>query len=144
MTTKKINGPVYFKNSIIINAKCKRVWEVLSQIGLWTNWQSNVTESKLTGDFKIDNTFEWKSHGVKIHSKLIRIDQGKYLIYTGKTLGMTATTTWELLTNGNQTKVIFIDSMDGFFATILKGMLNKNISKGGQKWMESLKAECER
>lgn len=51
---------------------------------------------------------------------------------------------WTLTEIDGQTKVSVDESMDGFFAKLLKKSFNKNLENGMQKWLDLLKQECEK
>lgn len=73
---KNINekAPVKCSKSILIDSDLNKVWEVLTTIDKWAQWQHDIHEPKLSGELKADATFVWKTGGVKIHSKLHTVE----------------------------------------------------------------------
>jgi uncharacterized protein YndB with AHSA1/START domain len=143
---KSINNgaPIKCRKTILINAKPEKVWAILTNIDQWTNWQTDITKSKLNGQLKPSTTFDWKSSGAKIHSTIQIIDEFKYIGWTGKTFGMLAIHNWKLTAENGQTKVEVEESMEGFLAGLFKKSFNKNLEKGMQNWISLLKIESEK
>jgi len=137
------NAPVKCSKTITINARSKRVWEVLTNINNWANWQTDISIPKLQGELKQGTTFVWKTGGVKINSTLHTVNPYKQFGWTGKTFGMFAIHNWALTENEGKTIVTVEESMEGFFAILLKKPFNKNLEKGMQRWLALLKTACE-
>jgi uncharacterized protein YndB with AHSA1/START domain len=143
---KNINthAPVKCSKSITINATSEKVWKVLTNINQWAAWQTDITKPKLNGQLKPNTTFDWKTGGAKIHSTLHTVEPFQQFGWTGTTFGMTAIHNWTLAQENGQTKVSVEESMEGFFAKLLKKSFNKNLEKGMQNWLELLKRESEK
>jgi len=138
------NAPVKCSKTITINASSEEVWNVLTKIDNWAIWQTDISNPKLNGELNPNTTFDWKSGGAKIHSTLHTVEPFKNLGWTGKTFGMFAIHNWSLTETNGQTKVSVEESMEGFFAKLLKKPFNKSLENGMQKWLELLKQECEK
>lgn len=130
--------------TIIINADSEKVWDILTNIDKWPNWQNYISKSILNGELEPGATFEWKSGWVKIHSTLHTVEPFINLGWTGKTFGLFAVHNWTLKQTNGQTRVSVDESMEGFFAKLLKGQFNKDLKKGMQNWLTLLKQECEK
>jgi hypothetical protein len=138
------NAPVKCNKSITIAASNKKVWEILTNINNWDSWQTDISNPKLNGELKPNSTFDWKSGGAKIHSKLHTVDPFKQLGWTGKTFGMFAIHNWNITEKDGKTEVNVEESLEGLFAKLLKNMLNKDLEKRMQNWLYLLKQECEK
>ena len=145
-TMKSINNnaPVICRKSILINAKPETIWALLTNIDQWTNWQTDITKSKLNGELKPDSTFEWKSGGLTINSTLRYINENKQIGWTGKTLGIYAIHNWLLTEENGQVKVEVEESMEGILASLFKSMFVKQLETGMQNWLDLLKKESEK
>jgi uncharacterized protein YndB with AHSA1/START domain len=143
---KSINNsaPVKCSKTITINANSEKVWAVLTNINNWANWQTDISNPKLNGELKPETTFDWKTGGAKIHSTLHTVEPFKNVGWTGKTFGMFAIHNWTLTETNGRTTVSVDESMEGFFAKLLKKSFNKNLEKGMQNWLDLLKKECEK
>lgn len=143
---KNINAqaPVKCSKSIKINANSKKVWSVLTNIDQWAVWQNEITKPKLNGELKPNSTFDWKTGGAKIHSTLHTVEPFTQFGWTGTTFGMVAIHNWTLTETNGQTEVSVEESMEGFFAKLLKKSFNNNLEKGMLNWLALLKKECEK
>lgn len=138
------NAPVKCSKTITINANSEKVWAIMTNINNWANWQTEISNPKLNGELKPETTFDWKTGGAKIHSTLHTVEPLKNFGWTGKTFGMFAIHNWKLTEKNGQTTVSVDESMEGFFAKILKKSFNKSLEKGMQNWLDLLKQECEK
>lgn len=143
---KSINNyaPVQCSKTITINASSEKVWTVLTNIDNWATWQTDISNPKLNGELKPETTFDWKTGGAKIHSILNTVEPFKNFGWAGKTYGMFAIHNWTLTETNGHTTVFVDESMEGFFAKLLKKSFNKNLEKGMQNWLDLLKQECEK
>lgn len=138
------NAPVKCSKTITINAKREKVWSVMTNIDNWVNWQTDISEAKLKGDLLPESTFEWKTGGAKIHSRLHTVEQCKNFGWTGKTFGVFAIHNWTLTEANGQTIVAVEESMEGLLAKLFKNSFNKTLEKGMYKWLNLLIKECEK
>jgi len=138
------NAPVKCSKTITINSNNEKVWEILTAIDNWANWQTDIKNSKLNGELKPTTTFKWKSGGANILSTLQTVEQNKKLGWTGKSLGILAIHTWTFTEQNGKTILTVDESMEGFLAGLLKKTLNKKLEIGMQKWLDLLKQECEK
>lgn len=138
------NASVKCSRTITINANSEKVWAIMTNIDNWATWQTDISKAKLNGELKPGTTFDWKTGGIKIHSTLHTVVPYKNFGWTGKTFGMFAIHNWTLTESNGQTKVSVEESMEGFFAKLLKKSFNKNLEKGMQNWLDLLKKECEK
>lgn len=138
------NAPVKCSKTIFINAPIESVWEVMSNIDKWANWQQEIANPKLNGELKPGTTFDWKTGGVKIHSTLHTVNPFKQFGWTGKTFGLFAIHNWTLSQEPGRTIVAVEESMEGLLATLFKKSFNRNLEKGMQTWLNMLKKACEK
>ena len=77
---KSINksAPVKAEKSIIINADIQKVWQTLTDINNWSDWNHNIPLSKLNGEIKIGQTFDWHTGRSKIHSEIHTYNPNHY------------------------------------------------------------------
>ena len=143
---KSINpsAPVKCSKTITINSGSEKVWSVMTNINNWSNWQTEISNPILNGQLKPETTFDWKTGGAKIHSTLHTVEPFKHFGWTGKTFGMYAIHNWALTEKDGKTTVSVDESMEGFFASLLKKSFNKNLEKGMVTWLDLLKRECEK
>jgi uncharacterized protein YndB with AHSA1/START domain len=138
------NAPVKCSKSIVINANSAKVWSIMTNIDNWATWQTDISKPKLNGELKPETTFDWKTGGAGIHSTLHTVEPNSFFGWTGKTFGMYAIHNWALTETNGQTQVSVEESMEGFFASLLKKSFNKSLENGMQTWLNLLKMECEK
>ena len=138
------NAPVKCSKTITINANSEKVWEIITNINNWSNWQTDIKDARLQGALQPNTTFVWKTGGAKVHSTLHTVDSLKQFGWTGKTYGMYAIHNWIFTETNGQTTVVVNESMEGLLAKLFKKSFNKNLEKGMQHWLDLLKKECEK
>ncbi|MBC7920618.1 MAG: SRPBCC family protein [Ferruginibacter sp.] len=137
-------APVRCSRTIVIQAPAPHVWVILTDINHWAAWQTDITQPALNGQLQPAATFGWKTGGAKIQSILHTVQPNRYFGWTGKTFGLYAIHNWTLTEGKGTTQVSVDESMEGFLATIFKKSFNKNLEKGMDRWLQLLKAECEK
>ena len=137
-------APVRCRKKIAIAASSKKVWETLTNVDHWADWQKDISRAKLSGELKPHSTFVWKSGGATIRSTLHTVEPSKKIAWTGKTLGMFAVHNWTLTEKDGETEVSVEESLEGLIARLLKSAFNKNLENGMQNWLDLLKQECEK
>jgi uncharacterized protein YndB with AHSA1/START domain len=143
---KNINtkAPVKCNTTITINASNEKVWAVLTNINNWADWQTAISKPRLNGELKPETTFDWKMSGAKIHSELHTVEPFKNFGWTGKSVGVFVIHNWTFTEINDKITVHVDESMEGFFARLLKKSFNKSLEKGLQNWLNLLKQECEK
>ena len=143
---KPINesAPVKCTKSVFIDASPERVWRVLTDIDRWSKWQTDISFSKQNGGLQAGETFTWKTGGVKISSVIHTAELNSQFGWTGKTIGVSAIHNWILEPHEAGTNVTVAESLEGWLASLLKGVFNKNLEKGMSRWLNLLKTECEK
>lgn len=140
--TADTDAPVYAAVSIEIQSNPSAVWKLISEIPRWPEWASQIKSVDITGELRKGTEFQWKNNGMKINSKLQKVDPEKYLSWTGKALWIRAVHIWELqpLPDG-ETKVTTAESMDGFLIRYIYSSDKLLISL--QTWLKDLKSAAE-
>lgn len=142
---KAINkqAPVQSSQSILISSNVETVWNCLTDINNWAQWQTDISRPILTGKLKPNSSFQWKTGGVRIQSVLHTVETNQFFGWTGKTFGLYAIHNWTLTTENGQTRVAVEESMEGFLARLFKTSFQKNLETGMQNWLRLLKKESE-
>ncbi len=83
-------APVQCRKTITIRSNRNTVWDVLTQISAWSDWQTKIKKTKLHGDLKPETIFTWKPGGVSITSTLKTVKPCSDFSWTGKTFGIFA------------------------------------------------------
>ncbi len=137
------NAAVKFTMAIDINATQVKVWSVLTDIDKWPSWQTDIKYASLNGPLEADTTFDWKSGGVKIHSRLHTVNPYRQFGWTGKTIGISAIHNWTINAKADNVSITVEESMEGFLVNLFKKSFNRALEDGLKQWLEYLKKECE-
>jgi uncharacterized protein YndB with AHSA1/START domain len=128
--------------AITIHAKPEKVWQILTNIDAWPQWQSDITAARLSGPLTPGTTFTWTNTGTKINSRLALVTPNSALAWTGSAMGAHAIHVWRLSpTPDGQTQVQEDESMDGFLLTLFYN--SKKLESADQQWLQRLKTASE-
>ena len=114
------NAPMAARKEIVIAAPNEKVWQVLTDIDHWSEWQSDVTTAKLDGELKKGTGFRWKAKGLNIVSRLQLVQPGERIGWTGDSVGMKAIHIWKLTSEGVGTRVTTEESLSGWLTRLMK------------------------
>ncbi len=143
MKNIKPKAPVTCTNSIVIDSSAFEVWEVLTAINKWPEWNKAISKSRLLGPLQAGSRFKWKTGGISISSILLTVIPYTSFGWSGKSLGISAIHTWNITELKRVTEVRVEESLQGLIPRLFNRILTKTIEKNMQKWLEFLKDECE-
>ncbi len=127
-------------SEIIINTPKQHVFEILSNIKKWPEWQSSVTNAEIKGSPEVGKKFTWKAGGLNIKSKLHSVNPDSEIGWTGRIWWIKAVHNWYLIDEGGQTKVIVKESLKGLGSSLMR----KSLEEGMKKNLDELKIQAER
>lgn len=130
--------------SITINADIERVWEILTLIEQWPQWQKSVSKASAQPNLEAGTKFSWTSGGLSIKSTIIDIGAPGRITWTGKAIGTTARHSWLLTQKGGATIVETSESMVGWLATLIGFFDKKFLDKALSRVLNDLKVAAER
>ena len=137
-------APVVQTKEIIINAAPQKVWQVLTNIQSWGEWNDRIKKTKLQGILDVGSSFTWKTNGSKIKSTIHSFAPYNILGWQGKAFGASAIHNWYLEPTKNGTKVRVEESMEGWIIKLMKKKMNEKLADDMVYWLEQLKIECEK
>lgn len=137
-------APVVQTNEIVINATPEKVWQILTNIDNWNEWNERIKKPTLQGDLEVGGKFTWKINGSKIKSIIHSISLNKILGWEGKTFGASAIHNWYLEPTENGTKVRVEESMEGWIINLMKKQMNEKLADDMKYWLKQLKEESEK
>lgn len=136
-------APVVQVKEIQINATPEKVWQVLTDIQHWDQWNKRIKHPNLQSHAEVGSVFTWKTNGSKIKSKIHFFTPNRVLGWQGKAFGARAIHNWYLETTTMGTKVRVEESMEGWIVNLIKHKMNKKLTDDMQYWLEQLKIACE-
>jgi uncharacterized protein YndB with AHSA1/START domain len=137
------NAPLHAEKDILISAPLEKVWSEITQIDQWSNWQPDVTTSKLDGVLATGTMFYWKAKGLNITSTIQILEPMQSIGWTGKSLGMQAIHIWTFEKRKDSVYVKTEESLSGWFPRVLKLFDPKFLEKSLQNSLQVLKAHVE-
>lgn len=138
----KINPDASLRDaqSTIIKAPLQEVWDILSDIEKWPEWNPDIKSASI-GPFKVGSEFKWTLNGSTIKSTLQVIKEPELMAWTGTTMGTKTIHVWKLEeTEPNQTIVSAEESLEGLFTLFLG---HQRLHDTLLKWLERLKQRAE-
>ncbi|WP_160292053.1 SRPBCC family protein [Pedobacter lusitanus] len=138
------DAPVITRLQIDINAPVETVWKIFSDVDNWSKWQKEIPESKINGPFKAGSSFDWKTHGLTIHSTFHVVDMNKEAGWSGPAFGSFAIHNWYFIKQGDHTLVKVEESMEGWLVWSLKDRF-QSVNRGSLLyWLNALKTASEK
>lgn len=127
------SAPLTANQQIEINSSKEHVWQTLTDIKKWPEWQPGVDLLNVNYPLETGSIFEWKANGLKIASTIKIFHPNQEIIWTGQALGMQAIHRWFLEEQNGITIVTTEESLNGWMAWLInifdKNYLNKSLSK---------------
>jgi uncharacterized protein YndB with AHSA1/START domain len=141
------SAPVLANQSIDIAAPIEIVWEVLSKIEEWPNWQDPVTKSEVRGTLEEGVIFIWKADGMRFRSRIHTLQKPVLMGWTGTTFGAQAVHNWQLEDNASnanpRTTVRVEESLQGVFPLLLAKSMSSDLEGGMSEQLEALRETAE-
>jgi len=138
------SAPVIARKEMLINAPVEQVWHKLTSIKDWTKWQSSISYTQIDSLPNKGVPFTWTSDGISFHSVIHTNNKFQGFGWTGTTWGAQAIHNWYFITEGDKTKVIVEESLQGLLVDILTDYFQNNLNTGMQISLNELKISCER
>lgn len=137
----KINqdASVRDSQSTIINAPVEKVWQILSDLPNWPQWNPEIKSIKID-QVKVGADFIWNVSGNTIKSTIRQIKENEMISWTGTTRGIKAIHVWKLEADGNQTIVTTEESWQGFFTLFFS---HHKLHSSLLNWLDRLRATAE-
>jgi len=138
------NAPAFAEEDLTVKASVQDVWDVLSNLEKWPEWNESVSSMTVHGPLSPNTEFHWVAGGMKIRSRFEEVEAPNRIAWSGRTMGIRAIHVWELSSEGDCTRVHTEESFQGLivrmFARRMKGELTKALRQG----LSALKNETER
>ena len=142
----KVNeeAPVIARGEIEINADPETIWNVITDIEGWPDWNPDVKNASLEGNVAKGSKFRWKASSVTITSIFQKVDKPRFLGWTGKTMGIEALHTWKFEPKNGKTLAKTEESWEGPLTHVMKSRTQHMLQKSIDSALQYLKKEAER
>ncbi len=124
------SAPVLARAEITVNAPVETVWEVLTAIDEWPEWQKEVTAAKLNGELREGVTFDWTAGGLNFESGIHTIQIYKAFGWTGTTFGASAIHNWIFMEENTTTTIKVEESLQGVFPRLFRSYFQESLEEG--------------
>jgi hypothetical protein len=132
------SAPAVSQHEITVAASTDAVWNLLSNIDRWSDWNAAIAKSKLNGPLEPGSNFVWKSKGVSITSTLQEVEPMRRLSWTGRAIGTRAIHCWTLHPVDGGVTIATAESMEGWLITLLRKTMQRTLDTTLQSWLEQL------
>jgi uncharacterized protein YndB with AHSA1/START domain len=127
-----------------IAASADRVWDLLSDIDKWPDWNALVQSAVLRGPLRPGSVFKWKSKGLTVISTLQEVTPHRRLAWTGKAFGTRAIHAWEIQETDRGVVLRTAESFDGWLPQLMPKTMQRTLDETLTAWLKVIKSEAER
>jgi hypothetical protein len=120
------------------------VWDVLSGIEQWPNWNPEVKSVSMDVGLSRGAKFRWKAGPGTITSTLQHVEPPRRIAWSGTTFGVDAMHVYALEARDGVTLVRTEESYDGLVARLFRSRLQKALESSLASDLRHLKDEAER
>lgn len=144
MTTVNDSAPVVVTGELMVAAPPEIVWEVLSGLSRWPDWNPDVKSVSVDGPIGPGTVFRWKAGPSNITSTLREVDAPRTLGWTGSSMGIHAGHAYRLEPRVGGTLVWTRESWDGLLPSLLRWPVRRMLQRTLDSGLAHLKVEAER
>lgn len=138
------NAPVKSLQEISIDAPVSIVWDLLTRITEWPDWQKSVHSARLHAELSEGTSFTWKASNLTFNSKIHTISPLSRFGWTGVTVGVSAIHNWRIETLNGKTVVVVEESLEGLLPKFFPKFFQRNLETGIQTSLKELKTAAEK
>ena len=130
--------------SLEVQAKAEKLWEILTDVESWPNWQGTpfVKLSK-PGRIIKGSTFVAVLDGSKWHLAVTEAERPHKIVWVGRRLGLKGVHEWEFVEDKGKTKVTTRETMTGWMLFLIYPITKKRLSHTDEKWLADFKLRAE-
>jgi uncharacterized protein YndB with AHSA1/START domain len=135
------DAPVQAQADMYIGAPPAEVWQVLSDVGRWPEWNPDVRDVSINGPVAAGSVFTWRVGRASITSTIREVREAQEIGWTGRTTGITAAHVWRLEAHAAGTHVTTAESWTGLMPRLLPGRFTRSLQRSLDKGLGYLDAE---
>jgi uncharacterized protein YndB with AHSA1/START domain len=137
------DAPVLAHHEIEVDAPLERVWRLHTDVARWPQWQKEITEARIDGDFEPGNAFHWTSYGFSVTSTIYEIADGSRVLWGGTADGITGVHEWKFAETENGVHVTTNESFAGEPVEADPDTMQSMLDSSLVTWLGHLKAAAE-
>ncbi len=135
------NASIRDSHSIIINSSIDTVWNVLTDIEKWPEWNPEIKRVALQGELEEGSHFEWKQGRTQGHSQIQQVKKPTSFAWTSKANWVKRIFVWSLESDENQTIATVSASLQGTLVVLVEN--HQKLYDELLNWLECLKNKSE-
>ena len=129
--------------NISIAASPAVVWEILTDLDRWPEWNGDVRSIDVAGPLAVGTEFTWRSGLSRIRSTLRVVDVPRLVAWSGSTAGIRALHVWRLTPDRAGTLAWTGETFQGLPALLFRNRLQRTLQDTLDRTIAALRAECE-
>lgn len=138
------SAPASASGTIQIAAPPETVWDVLSDLPTWPEWNGDVRSMTVAGPIQPGTEFRWKSGPSSLVSRMRVVDRPNEIAWTGTTMGIHAIHVFHFAPMEGGTLARSDESFTGLIPSVLKSYSRRTLQRGIDTILRALKVEAER
>ncbi len=138
------NAPVITQDEIVIAAGLNTVWNLLTDIAAWPNWQHDIDRANLNTPLGVGAIFHWSTAGLAITSTVAELIPHERIAWSGLMDGITDVHVWRFMpVRDGGVRVQTEESWNGEPARLNRESMQRALDQSIRLWLESLKRRAE-
>ena len=126
-------------SKIVNGLSVERIWSVWINVNQWHEWQPDIEEAKIEGEFKIGNTFMLKPKGgPKVTIEIIEVVPFKHFTDLTRFPGVRMYGTHEFIAHGDELELKTTMSIEGPLSFLWRKLVAEGVANGMPEQTESL------
>ncbi len=137
-------APVITQDEIVIAAGLNTVWNLLTDIAAWPDWQHEIDRASLDTPLGVEAIFHWSTAGLAITSTVADLIPHERIAWSGPMDGMVDVHVWRLVpVRDGGVRVQTEESLNGDPALLDRECMQPALNQCIRSWLESLKRRAE-
>lgn len=136
-------APVLTNEEVIINAPLIDVWNIHTDISNWSDWNDEISASRIDAPPAIGKTFTWTISGMEISSTISELIPGQKIAWSGTVNGVLGIHVWLFRDVGDGVLVSTAESLEGEPINDQVDFYQDGLNKTLRAWLDNLKKKAE-
>jgi len=138
-------APVIARADLDVAAPADVVWDTLTDLATWPQWNTGVRSVSADGPFVVGTAFRWRAGPATVASDVLDAVPGESAAWSGRVTGIHAVHVWRFTpTAEGGTHVQSQESWTGLLPRLLRAPMRRTLQKALADGVVALKAEAER
>lgn len=126
-------------SKLVSGLSVEKIWAVWTNVNEWHEWQPDIEEAKIEGEFKVGNTFMLKPKGgPKVKIEIIEAEPFKHFTDLTKFPGARMYGSHEFIAHGNELVIKTTMSIEGPLSFLWRKLVAEDVANGMPDQTESL------